>query len=47
MTATKTSLETAPATRTQWLITLYAGGGEFWKLNVRTGQAAPDLGGEK
>jgi MFS transporter, putative metabolite transport protein len=29
MTATKTSLETAPATRTQWLITLYAGGGEF------------------
>lgn len=21
-----------------------AGGGEFWKLNVRTGQAAPDLG---
>jgi len=24
-----------------------AGGGEFWKLNVRTGQAAPDLGGEK
>ena len=29
MTATTTSLETAPATRTQWLITLYAGGGEF------------------
>src|SRR5262245_47033130 len=29
MTATKTSLEHAPATRTQWLITLYAGGGEF------------------
>jgi hypothetical protein len=24
-----------------------AGGGEFWKLNVRTGQAAPDLGGEQ
>jgi hypothetical protein len=24
-----------------------AGGGEFWKLNVRTGQAAADLGGEK
>lgn len=24
-----------------------AGGGEFWKLNVRTGQAAPDLGGDK
>jgi TolB protein len=24
-----------------------AGGGEFWKINVRTGQAAPDLGGEK
>lgn len=24
-----------------------AGGGEFWKLNVRTGQAASDLGGEK
>jgi hypothetical protein len=24
-----------------------AGGGEFWKLNVRTGDAAPDLGGEK
>lgn len=24
-----------------------AGGGEFWKLNVRTGEAAPDLGGEK
>jgi TolB protein len=24
-----------------------AGGGEFWKLDVRTGQAAPDLGGEK
>jgi TolB protein len=24
-----------------------AGGGEFWKLNVRTGQAAPELGGEK
>ncbi len=24
-----------------------AGGGEFWKLNVRTGQAAPDVGGEK
>ncbi|HEX8823286.1 MAG TPA: hypothetical protein VF794_25380 [Archangium sp.] len=22
-----------------------AGGGEFWKINVRTGQAAPDLGG--
>ncbi|NMO19417.1 hypothetical protein HPC49_22465 [Pyxidicoccus fallax] len=24
-----------------------AGGGEFWKLNVRTGAAAPDLGGEQ
>jgi hypothetical protein len=24
-----------------------AGGGEFWKINVRTGQAAPDLGGEQ
>ncbi|WP_257455498.1 TolB family protein [Archangium lipolyticum] len=24
-----------------------AGGGEFWKINVRTGQAAPDVGGEK
>ncbi|MCP3141700.1 TolB family protein [Pyxidicoccus xibeiensis] len=24
-----------------------AGGGEFWKLNVRTGEAAPDLGGGK
>jgi hypothetical protein len=24
-----------------------AGGGEFWTLNVRTGQAAPDLGGGK
>jgi hypothetical protein len=24
-----------------------AGGGEFWTINVRTGQAAPDLGGEK
>lgn len=24
-----------------------AGGGAFWTLNVRTGQAAPDLGGEK
>jgi TolB protein len=24
-----------------------AGGGEFWKINVRTGQAAADLGGEK
>lgn len=29
MTATRASLEHAPATRTQWLITLYAGGGEF------------------
>jgi WD40 repeat protein len=24
-----------------------AGGGEFWKLNVRTGEASPDLGGDK
>jgi TolB protein len=24
-----------------------AGGGAFWKINVRTGQAAPDLGGEQ
>ena len=24
-----------------------AGGGEFWKINVRTGQAALDLGGEQ
>lgn len=24
-----------------------AGGGEFWKLDVRTGEASPDLGGEK
>jgi Tol biopolymer transport system component len=24
-----------------------AGGGEFWKLNVRTGESSPDLGGEK
>ncbi|WNG62432.1 hypothetical protein F0U59_02970 [Archangium gephyra] len=24
-----------------------AGGGEFWKLNVRTGEASPDLGGGK
>ncbi|MCK8498645.1 MULTISPECIES: TolB family protein [Myxococcus] len=24
-----------------------AGGGEFWKLNVRTGEASADLGGEK
>ncbi|MFY0526999.1 TolB family protein [Archangium gephyra] len=24
-----------------------AGGGEFWKIDVRTGKAAPDLGGEK
>jgi hypothetical protein len=24
-----------------------AGGGEFWKINVRTGKAAPDLGGDK
>lgn len=24
-----------------------AGGGAFWTLNVRTGQAAPDLGGDK
>ncbi|MBU3063945.1 MFS transporter [Nocardia sp. NEAU-G5] len=29
MTAIPTSLEHAPASRTQWLITLYAGGGEF------------------
>lgn len=29
MTATETSLEHARASRTQWLITLYAGGGEF------------------
>jgi len=24
-----------------------AGGGKFWTINVRTGQAAPDLGGDK
>jgi hypothetical protein len=24
-----------------------AGGGEFWKLDVRTGEASPDLGGDK
>ena len=29
MTATTTSLESTRASRTQWLITLYAGGGEF------------------
>jgi putative MFS transporter len=29
MTATTTSLENTRASRTQWLITLYAGGGEF------------------
>ena len=36
---------------TEWLsddvLRYNAGGGEFWKLNVRTGEAAPDLGGEK
>ena len=29
MTATTSSLESTKASRTQWLITLYAGGGEF------------------
>jgi len=24
-----------------------AGGGEFWKLNVRTGEAFADVGGDK